>query len=493
MNRNYLMSHAFLEGEQHDQNQRNNIPQDAQLVYNGNKNEQSSINNQQDYSIPDLLIDEHQNNEESNDEHDSNDLMTAIMNDQRRLFHDTSFSSIHQVNDNSRVSLDQEQQQQLNDVNHGEDYYEVDNGVTTPISHLQAILSQPSTLATEDISGILLLTSESSSQYTHDDDEYIDENETFEPPTTIRRRRRRRQPIFTNHLISDLTTIIPASFYLQQESLVNRTNPNQIFSVLNTKKSTKKAQIEKTNAIDELIHRPLVPVEVSQCNIMWKKDFQNALNATLTSSEIELERARQNQQTNHDDVASVPSSMDDILLGNPLSSGADHHRLHMGRERSDSSESLLLESSDDEEQRKRLLARHRITPEFSRVPEDDYYDDYMEYSGGHEDELFSERQHDGTKTLLYDGDANDFLSYAQWKITQAREESGIALETLLSPIAHRSEVAQTFYYLLVWASRNRLRLQQVNALGAIQIYLGAGMNMVNASTTTHSSVEQETE
>ncbi|KAG2220916.1 hypothetical protein INT45_013045 [Circinella minor] len=500
MNSNYLMSHVFLEGEHYDHNQCNNIPhEDTQLVYNENENEQSSINNQQqhDYSIPDLLINEYQDNEE----YDNNDLMTAIMNDQqRRLFHDTSFSSIHQVNDNSRLSLDQQQQHQLaqvNDVNHDDDYYEEDNGVTTPISHLQAILSQPSTLATEDISGLIPLTSESSSQSTtyednNDDHEYIDENETFEPLTTIqRRRRRRRRHTTTNYLMSDSTTIVPASFYQQQESLVNRINPNQIFSVLNTtnyqkKKTTKKAHIEKKmNAINQFIHRPLVSVT----------NEYNAMNATLTSSEIELERARQNQQANYDDIASIPSSMDDILLGNPLSSGTDHQRLHMSRERSDSSESLLLESSDDEEQRKRLLSRNRIAPEFSRVPEDDYYDDYMDYnSGGHEDEIVSDHQHDGTtKTLFYDGDANDFLSYAQWKITQAREESGIALETLLSPIAHRSEVAQTFYYLLVWASRNRLRLQQVTTLGTIQIYLGAGMNMVNASTTTHSSVEQETE
>ena len=55
------------------------------------------------------------------------------------------------------------------------------------------------------------------------------------------------------------------------------------------------------------------------------------MNATLTSTEIELERARQNQQTNHEDGASVPSSMDDILLGDPLSSGADHQRVHMSR------------------------------------------------------------------------------------------------------------------------------------------------------------------
>ena len=61
-------------------------------------------------------------------------------------------------------------------------------------------------------------------------------------------------------------------------------------------------------------------------------------------------------------------------------------------ERSDSSESLLLESSDDEEQRKRLLARNRIATVFSRVLEDDYYDDYMDYNSDHEDEIFPDHQ-----------------------------------------------------------------------------------------------------
>ncbi|KAI9275456.1 hypothetical protein BDA99DRAFT_555250 [Phascolomyces articulosus] len=488
MNDEYLLLPLFLEGEHRNEENNNNgssrihSPDLDMPVFGGGgepatEGQQQQLANQ-DISIANLLIDDVDAEDRGNNHFgDNNDaqILVSIMDDQRRLLRDPFLSPLHQQTAGSRSHRSSSFAEQLGNKNPQQQYDNVANDEyfdygdsDSPTHNGNLFASSPlhlsphvSSRVTDDLSGLVPVTQENSDNEEETAAAAAGEQEQQQRP------RRRRTVIY--RLVSDSTTIVPASFYRQQESLVNRMNPHS----------------------DAML--------------------------TFTSSEIELERARHNQQTNNDDRASVPSSMDDLL--NPLSStsGVDHHRFQTSRERSGSSELLLWGSSDDEEQRRSLLSRTAINqppfhqpPEFSRVPEDDYdyMDDYMDYSPGDggggnyyndddgDEMVFQGNDLDGTdaaKMLVHDEvDADGFLSYAQWKIAQVGgDESVISLETLLSPIAHRSEVAQTFYHLLVLASRNKLQLQQENALGTIQVYLGVPIDMVNAVTTTssHHTVE----
>ncbi|KAI9499454.1 hypothetical protein BDB00DRAFT_934690 [Zychaea mexicana] len=411
MNDSYLLSPVFLEGDHRA---------DAAVSYYSNMDhhvmphippriaEGRQQPNAEGYSIPDLFVDDFYDDgdiggsENYGDENDDRHVWAAIMDDQRRLLLRRAASLPPSTDDRTptdeycRVTTPAEE----NGSSHPHEGDTSDAHVYD--NYNDGVSSRRSTFATEDMSDLVPVSEGSSPSFDANEDrdrntddgvDVLDQAQATNTTATgmnaalatitatapqQEQQQRRLRLTQTRRLISDTTTTVPASFYQRRDTLINRRDPYDIF--INQRGKGKLVKAKKAASIEQRLHRPLVPVDIAQTNAMWQHQLQSEFLLPMAMTNVELERARRNQQA-VDDASSLRSSMD-FMLNDNSSTGADQ-RFNTSRERSGSSESLLFDTSDDEEQRR--LSRIRRSPEFSRVPEEDDYMDYDSGAGGDDD------------------------------------------------------------------------------------------------------------